>query len=170
MSNTVPPCRTITVCAFRGDRSRIFAKTFQRAIDHERHARGPGPALLDCLIRVAHTGVSTDRGTTIYGFHPDDMGVPVWQLVDGLKNGTAMSRLPSGVWQDEERLGNLAMKFRGTRNSAERQTIAGDYSQTVERLIQSGSWQEMPALEDQLPDAWMPKSFFEFWLDRRSDS
>jgi hypothetical protein len=30
-------------------------------------------------------------------------------------------------------------------------------------LIRSGHWHEMPAPEDQLPDAWMPSEFFEFW-------
>lgn len=33
----------------------------------------------------------------------------------------------------------------------------------VDRLIKSGSWDEMPAPEDQLPDDWMPGSFHEFW-------
>ena len=65
--------------------------------------------------------------------------------------------------KDEERLGELAMKFRGIRHQDERATIADDYSQTVERLIRSGIWCEMPAPEDQLPDDWMPKSFFEYW-------
>jgi hypothetical protein len=65
---------------------------------------------------------------------------------------------------DVERLGVLAMKFRGTRRDAERRDIATDYSQTVERLIRSGGWNEMPALEDQLPDDWMPKAFFDYWL------
>jgi len=74
-----------------------------------------------------------------------------------------MSRLPARVWQDEQRLGDLAMKFRGTRSEAERQAIAADYSQIVEQLIQSGGWQEMPAPEDELPDTWMPKAYFEYW-------
>jgi hypothetical protein len=49
-----------------------------------------------------------------------------------------MSAVPPSVAQDEERLGALAMKFRGTRREAERQDIARDYAQTVERLIASG--------------------------------
>jgi hypothetical protein len=69
----------------------------------------------------------------------------------------------TGMPKDEERLGELAMKFRGTRHQAERRTIAADYSRTVERLIQSGDWGEMPAPEDQLPDDWMPRAFFEYW-------
>ena len=80
-----------------------------------------------------------------------------------------MSFVPSSLWRAEERLGELAMKFRGTRRDADRRAIAADYSQTVEQLIQSGRWQEMPAPEDQLPDAWMPKAFFEYW-SRQQDN
>ena len=58
------------------------------------------------------------------------------------------------------------MKFRSTRRDAERHDIATDYSQTVERLIHSNRWYEMPAPEDQLPDDWMPKAFFDYWLRR----
>ena len=65
--------------------------------------------------------------------------------------------------KDEDRLGYLAMQFRGTRNVAERQAIARDYSETVQRLIESSSWHESPAPEEQLPDDWMPKTFFEYW-------
>ena len=72
--------------------------------------------------------------------------------------------------QDENRLGELAMRFRGTRHKAERQAISQDYSQTVARLIQSGIWREMPAPEDQLPDDWMPKAFFDYWSYRQSAS
>lgn len=70
--------------------------------------------------------------------------------------------------RDEDRLGQLAMKFRGTRRDAERQAIADDYSQTVQRLIQRGGWHEMPAPEDQLPALWMPKAFFAYWSRRRA--
>jgi hypothetical protein len=71
--------------------------------------------------------------------------------------------------QGEDCLGDLAMTFRGTRQEAERRAIAKDYSQTVERLIRSGTWHEVPAPEDQLPDAWMPPAFFEYW-SRRQDA
>jgi hypothetical protein len=74
-----------------------------------------------------------------------------------------MSSLPTNLWQAEERLGQLAAQFRGTRGAPDRQAIAGAYSQAVENLIQSGRWHEMPALEDQLPDEWMPKVYFEYW-------
>jgi len=74
-----------------------------------------------------------------------------------------MNSIPPNVAQDEERLGGLAMKFRGTRREAERRAIAEEYSQTVGRLIHSGRWHEMPPPEDQLPDDWMPAAFFEYW-------
>ena len=74
-----------------------------------------------------------------------------------------MNSIPPDIAQDEERLGGLALKFRGTRRDAERRDIAKDYSQTVERLIHSGRWHEMPPLEDQLPDDWMPPEFFDYW-------
>ena len=77
-----------------------------------------------------------------------------------------MNSIPIGVAQDAEMLGVLAMKFRGTRRDVERRAIAQDYSQTVERLIQSDHWDEMPAPEDQLPNQWMPKEFFTYWLGR----
>jgi hypothetical protein len=77
-----------------------------------------------------------------------------------------MNSIPPGVAQDTETLGVLAMKFRGIRRDAERRDIARDYCQTVERLIKSGSWHDMPAPEDQLPDDWMPKAFFDYWLRR----
>ena len=65
--------------------------------------------------------------------------------------------------QDEDRLGVLAMKFRGTRQDAERVAIAADYAAVVDRLIRGGQWHEIPSPEDQLPDAWMPKTFFDYW-------
>ena len=77
-----------------------------------------------------------------------------------------MNSIPPRVAQDEELLGGLAMKFRATRRDVDRREIANDYSQTVERLIHSGKWHEMPSPEDQLPDAWMPSAFFEYWSRR----
>ncbi len=74
-----------------------------------------------------------------------------------------MNQIPCDTERDEEILAELAMKFRSTRGESERQAISRDYSDAVDRLISSGRWKELPALEDQLPDAWMPKSFFEFW-------
>jgi hypothetical protein len=97
MSSTAPPCRTITVFAFRGDHSRAFAPRFLRALDDEKQHRGPGPSALECLLFAGHTGVSTDGGTTIYGLNPDGGGLPVWQVMDGLKNGAAFP----GVVRDD---------------------------------------------------------------------
>jgi hypothetical protein len=71
-----------------------------------------------------------------------------------------MNLIPRDIAQDEERLGVLAMRFRSTKGKAKRRAIAKDYSQTVDRLIRSGNWREMPAPEDQLPDEFMPPSFF----------
>jgi hypothetical protein len=81
-----------------------------------------------------------------------------------------MNSMPRNVAQDEERLGGLAMKFRGTRRDTERRDIARDYSETVERLIRSGWWQEMPPPEDQLPDDWMPTAFFAYWSRQQATS
>lgn len=81
-----------------------------------------------------------------------------------------MSSIPPHIAQDEERLGGLALQFRGTRRDAERRDIAKHYSQTVERLIHSGRWHEMPSPEDQLPDEWMPSAFFEYWSGQQANS
>jgi hypothetical protein len=64
----------------------------------------------------------------------------------------------------EDELGALAMRFRSAGSEQERQAISKDYAKTVERLIQSHLWDEMPASEDQLPDDYMPESFFKYWL------
>jgi hypothetical protein len=77
--------------------------------------------------------------------------------------------VPTNRLPDEQRLAGLAMNFRGTRHEAERRDLARDYSQTVERLIHSGKWHEMPPPEDQLPDDWMPPAFFEYW-SRQQDT
>ena len=75
-----------------------------------------------------------------------------------------MHSLPASIFHDQERLGQLAMSFRGTREPGARQAIADAYSQTVTRLIASGNWHEMPAPEELLADQWMPKAFFDYWL------
>jgi hypothetical protein len=63
----------------------------------------------------------------------------------------------------ETQLGLLAMRFRSTRDESERDEVAAAYEQVVAQLIQSGNWQEMPCLEDMLPDERMPEAFFTFW-------
>jgi len=79
-----------------------------------------------------------------------------------------MNSIPLNVARYEESFGGLAIEFRGTRIDAARRDIAADYSKTVERLIQSGRWFEMPPPEDQLCDDWMPREFFDFWSRSRS--
>lgn len=63
----------------------------------------------------------------------------------------------------EDTLGYLAMKFRNTHNEEERQAVAKEYAITVEKLIATKQWQEIPAPEDQLPDEYMPKTFGDYW-------
>jgi hypothetical protein len=63
----------------------------------------------------------------------------------------------------EKRLSLLAREFRGTRDERARAAIAGRYGETVTQLINGKRWKRIPALEDQLPDEWMPAQFFEFW-------
>ena len=41
--------------------------------------------------------------------------------------------------------------------------VATEYAREVQRLIETGSWSEAPAFEDQLPDEWMPEAFFAYW-------
>jgi hypothetical protein len=60
-------------------------------------------------------------------------------------------------------LGILAMQFRGTRDQAQRASIAREYSRTVAQLIDGKKWRRIPRLEDQLPDSWMPEAFFSYW-------
>jgi hypothetical protein len=61
----------------------------------------------------------------------------------------------------ERRLRILAREFRGTKN--ERVTIAQIYAEAVVQLINGKKWKNIPALEDQLPDEWMPEQFFTYW-------
>lgn len=89
MNSTPPPCRTITVLAFHGVRSRGFAAPFLKALDDEKNGLGPGPSSLDSLLFAGHVGISTDGGNSVYGFHAEGGGAPLWQVIDRLKNGDA---------------------------------------------------------------------------------
>ena len=89
MSSNDPVCRTVTIIAFRGDRTRTVAIAFLQALDEEKNGRGSGPSALECLLFAGHAGVSIDGGATIYGFNPDGGRVPVWHFMDRLKNGDA---------------------------------------------------------------------------------
>lgn len=66
---------------------------------------------------------------------------------------------------NEDRLSQLARRFRSTHKDDERQKIASEYAETVEQLIDSGCWDEMPPPDDQLPEEWMPPRFSDFWSD-----
>jgi hypothetical protein len=70
-----------------------------------------------------------------------------------------MSRSHQPEMPPETELGLLAMKFRSTRDESVRDQVAADYERTVNELIASGRWNEMPAFEDMLPDERMPKTF-----------
>jgi hypothetical protein len=54
------------------------------------------------------------------------------------------------------------------RDTAEGQVIAKQYAKTVKKLVKSGCWTEMPPPEDQLPDEFMPKDFFQYWSHDRA--
>jgi hypothetical protein len=90
-------CEAVEVVLFRGDRSPGFGARIKRDMDDQKGGFGPGPSALDCLLLVGHTGVSTDGGTTIYGFNPDVQGVPFWELMEKLKNGDSFP----GVVKDD---------------------------------------------------------------------
>jgi hypothetical protein len=74
-----------------------------------------------------------------------------------------MKHIRRGSVPPQELLGVLAMQFRGTRDETARTGIAKSYSVAVDKLVKSGKWREMPPLEDQLPDDWMPSAFFDYW-------
>ena len=74
-----------------------------------------------------------------------------------------MARSPQKKVPLQTQLGLLAMRFRGTRDEAERTSITEAYGRVVVQLIESGKWNEMPAFEDMLPDERMPEAFFSFW-------
>jgi hypothetical protein len=115
MTSTVPFCRTIMVIAFRGDRSRAFATAFLQALNDEKNGLGPGPSSLQCLLFAGHTGVSTDGGTTVYGLNPDGGHLPVWQLMDRLKNGDAFAGLvrdDSAVFSAAQQRGLAVQSFK----------------------------------------------------------
>lgn len=63
----------------------------------------------------------------------------------------------------EHRLGELAMAFRGTDDCRQREKIKQDYAATIDALIQTNNWEDMPAPEDMLPDDCMPPDFMRYW-------
>jgi len=89
-----PPCRSIQVIAFHGDRSRAFVQAYYKKLGDEKAGTGPRPSLDECLRFAGHTGVSIDGGKTIFGFNPNpDPKLQVWQLMDSLKNGDKFDSL-----------------------------------------------------------------------------
>jgi hypothetical protein len=92
-----PTCQTITIIAFRGNRSRSFAAAFQTKLNDGKNGKGPGPSMKECMLYSGHTGVSMDEGVSIYGFNPIATGIPVWQMLDRLKSG---DRFPGFVGDD----------------------------------------------------------------------
>jgi hypothetical protein len=99
MSTGVPPCRTVAVYTFRGNRGTL-GRRVRKALDDEVHGLGPGPTPRECLLYAGHTGVSTDSGNAIYGFHPDFGILPIWQAMQRLRNGDAFP----GVVVDDTRV------------------------------------------------------------------
>src|SRR5260370_11035466 len=77
--------------------------------------------------------------------------------------GLSMKSTSRETVPPEKLLSALAMQFRGTRDESARQRIAASYALAVKRLKDSGKWREIPPLEDQLPDDWMPREFFDYW-------
>ena len=88
MSTGVPQCRVVTVHIYRGDRAAL-GRRVRKALDDELNGLGPGPSLLECLLYAGHTGVSTDSDKAIYGFNPNLGGLPIWQVMQRLRNGDA---------------------------------------------------------------------------------
>jgi hypothetical protein len=69
-----------------------------------------------------------------------------------------MNAFPTPLNPDEERLGQLAMRFRGAESDGDRHAIANDYARTLKNLLGS-DLAFVPELEDQLPDEFMPPEF-----------
>jgi hypothetical protein len=71
---------------------------------------------------------------------------------------------------DENELGHLAMSFRGCGNAKDvkeqRKVIVQKYADVVQRLIDGGVWDEIPAPEDMLPNEYMPEAFNKYWNEK----
>ncbi len=89
MSAAPPRCRTITVFAFRGDRSQAFVKRYLQALQDEMNGIGPGPTPQDCLLYAGHTGVSIDEGARIWGSNPHAPNLSAAQMMSDLRNSLA---------------------------------------------------------------------------------
>src|SRR5262245_2337026 len=89
MNQNLPPCRTIEIIAFRGDRSRNFTAAVRSALNDQKKGHGVGPSRLECLLFIGHAGVSIDGGQTYFGFGPEVGRTPAWKLMRELGNGAA---------------------------------------------------------------------------------
>lgn len=108
--SAVPQCRVVSVHLFRGNRGG-FGQRVRKALDDQRHGRGPGPTRTDCLLYAGHTGVSVDSEPgVIWGFHPDIGATPLWQAMQALLNGKAYP----GVVTDDTSVFAIARKRRLT--------------------------------------------------------
>jgi hypothetical protein len=100
MSAPVPPCQTVRILFFVGDRSKAAARAFQAALDAEKIGVGTGLSELDRICVTGHAGVSLDLGSTVFGFHPDGTGLASWEAFERLKLGKALP----GVVRDDSTL------------------------------------------------------------------
>jgi hypothetical protein len=100
MGSPIPPCRTVRVVLFRGDRSKAAARSLELAFGAEKNGVGPGPSELDRIRVAGHAGASIDLGMTVYGFYPDGAGLAGWQIFDQLKSGQALP----GIARDDTAL------------------------------------------------------------------
>ena len=71
---------------------------------------------------------------------------------------------------DAERLGDLAGDFRSDWEEGARCRIAAEYAEVVDRLIAGGDWDEAPSIEAWLPDEYMPKAFYDYWMSDDPDA
>jgi hypothetical protein len=93
MNGPLPPCRTIQVTTFRGNRSRRFTGAIRAALDDQKKGVGPGPSRLDFILYIGHAAVSVNVGATYFGFGPDPGNTPAWQVMERLNIGLAFPGL-----------------------------------------------------------------------------
>jgi hypothetical protein len=102
--SAVPQCRVVTVHLFRGNRGAL-GQGVRKALDDQRHGRGPGPTPADCFLYAGHAGVSVDsQPDVIWGLNPSIGKTPLWQAVQDLLNGNAYP----GIVNDDTRVFAMA--------------------------------------------------------------
>jgi hypothetical protein len=115
MTSVRPPCRSVLVFLFQGDRDRRFRRAFAAALDDQKNQRGPGPSAIDSLMILGHAGLSLDEGKTIFGFNPDVQTDPAWKAFERLRNDAAYP----GVVRDDSAVFSAARGRSLTVNSIE---------------------------------------------------